>query len=358
MAFSSWTPSPGVLSGIEPRPSPPSRGSPYRGPHHRPRNGVENAHLLLALAAAAALALAAVKDQINLSTYGLSDLSPLTLAIAVLNSPAWLVVAAAVQNLRRKPSVMTAAALVQSGLNIALPLSLNGLIPASAPLIALLVPAVATALDISRNRSLDGRPMVLTLSAGFVTAVVIRVTVALASAILVKFSVAGGYRVGPWLMMITVSRVPETKVHLFFTGFAVLGSAIALSGLVRPAARGARTRFSAGSITAALMLNALGALPTIAPTLDSSLSRLRLPLTLGLIGGPLLAVSCWTAWSPETRLWFLRKSAPTTITAGGTGPVLPSPSQPGTHPVHSEQDRSTQFGGSGGPAPAGTWQGP
>ena len=55
MAFSSWTPSPGVLSGIEPRPSPPSRGSPYRGPHHRPRNGVENAHLLLALAAAAAL---------------------------------------------------------------------------------------------------------------------------------------------------------------------------------------------------------------------------------------------------------------------------------------------------------------
>ena len=150
-----------------------------------------------------------------------------------------------------------------------------------------------------------------------------------------------GPEIGPWMALWPkgVDLPPNAAWALAIA--SALAAAVALSVLPRSRGTRAWACLSLGALVSTALLVTLGAVP-LSPDFPDYLPFWNFELRTGvaaiLVGGPLLAAVS-LAFLPSCRRWFLRD------------PLGPAPTR-------TEQDRSTQFGGSGGPTPAGTGQGP
>ena len=331
--------------------APPTPYGAPRTPRAAPRrSGAEVAHLILVILALVVDLAASLLDVVTSFTEGASGPVPHILSSLLFNAPLWLILGALLQSLRRRPSAFTTAACVAVLINLTAsasvfrPLLEVGLILV---LLIILILGVAATLSIASNRRLDGRPAGVTLAAGAALGILARFLMSLVYlAVAMTTPYAGtnffiGPEIGPWMALWPkgVDLPPNAAWALAIA--SALAAAVALSVLPRSRGTRAWACLSLGALVSTALLVTLGAVP-LSPDFPDYLPFWNFELRTGvaaiLVGGPLLAAVS-LAFLPSCRRWFLRD------------PLGPAPTR-------TEQDRSTQFGGSGGPTPAGTGQGP
>lgn len=341
-------PGPPPPYGVPPTPY----GAP-RTPRAAPRrSGAEVAHLILVILALVIDLAASLLDVVTSFTEGASGPVPHILSSLLFNAPLWLILGALLQSLRRRPSAFATAACVAALINLTAsasvfrPLLEVGLILV---LLIILILGVAAALSIASNHRLDGRPAGVTLAAGTALGILARFLMSLVYlAVAMTTPYAGPYagpsffigpEIGPWMALWPkgVDLPPNAAWALAIV--SALAAAVALSVLPRSRGTRAWARLSLGALVSTALLVTLGAVP-LSPVFYRAVWNLepRTGVAAILVGGPLLAAVS-LAFLPSCRRWFLRD------------PLGPAPTR-------TEQDRSTQFGGSDGPTPAGSRQGP
>lgn len=330
--------------GVPPTPY----GAP-RTPRAAPRrSGAEVAHLILVILALVIDLAASLLDVVTSFTEGASGPVPHILSSLLFNAPLWLILGALLQSLRRRPSAFATAACVAALINLTAsasvfrPLLEVGLILV---LLIILILGVAAALSIASNHRLDGRPAGVTLAAGTALGILARFLMSLVYlAVAMTTPYAGpsffiGPEIGPWMALWPkgVDLPPNAAWALAIV--SALAAAVALSVLPRSRGTRAWARLSLGALVSTALLVTLGAVP-LSPVFYRAVWNLepRTGVAAILVGGPLLAAVS-LAFLPSCRRWFLRD------------PLGPAPAR-------TAQDRSTQFGGSDGPTPAGSRQGP
>ena len=334
--------------GVPPTPY----GAP-RTPRAAPRrSGAEVAHLILVILALVIDLAASLLDVVTSFTEGASGPVPHILSSLLFNAPLWLILGALLQSLRRRPSAFATAACVAALINLTAsasvfrPLLEVGLILV---LLIILILGVAAALSIASNHRLDGRPAGVTLAAGAALGILARFLMSLVYlAVAMTTPYAGPYagpsffigpEIGPWMALWPkgVDLPPNAAWALAIV--SALAAAVALSVLPRSRGTRAWARLSLGALVSTALLVTLGAVP-LSPVFYRAVWNLepRTGVAAILVGGPLLAAVS-LAFLPSCRRWFLRD------------PLGPAPAR-------TAQDRSTQFGGSDGPTPAGSRQGP
>ena len=348
----------GVPPPAAPGPPPPygAPPTPYgapRTPRAAPRrSGAEVAHLILVILALVIDLAASLLDVVTSFTEGASGPVPHILSSLLFNAPLWLILGALLQSLRRRPSAFTTAACVAALINLTAsasvfrPLLEVGLILV---LLIILILGVAAALSIASNHRLDGRPAGVTLAAGTALGILARFLMSLVYlAVAMTTPYAGPYagpsffigpEIGPWMALWPkgVDLPPNAAWALAIA--SALAAVVALSVLPRSRGTRAWARLSLGALVSTALLVTLGAVP-LSPVFYRAVWNLepRTGVAAILVGGPLLAAVS-LAFLPSCRRWFLRD------------PLGPAPAR-------TAQDRSTQFGGSDGPTPAGSRQGP
>ena len=348
----------GVPPPAAPGPPPPygAPPTPYgapRTPRAAPRrSGAEVAHLILVILALVIVLAASLLDVVTSFTEGASGPVPHILSSLLFNAPLWLILGALLQSLRRRPSAFATAACVAALINLTAsasvfrPLLEVGLILV---LLIILILGVAAALSIASNHRLDGRPAGVTLAAGTALGILARFLMSLVYlAVAMTTPYAGPYagpsffigpEIGPWMALWPkgVDLPPNAAWALAIV--SALAAAVALSVLPRSRGTRAWARLSLGALVSTALLVTLGAVP-LSPVFYRAVWNLepRTGVAAILVGGPLLAAVS-LAFLPSCRRWFLRD------------PLGPAPAR-------TAQDRSTQFGGSDGPTPAGSRQGP
>ena len=348
----------GVPPPAAPGPPPPygAPPTPYgapRTPRAAPRrSGAEVAHLILVILALVIDLAASLLDVVTSFTEGASGPVPHILSSLLFNAPLWLILGALLQSLRRRPSAFATAACVAALINLTAsasvfrPLLEVGLILV---LLIILILGVAAALSIASNHRLDGRPAGVTLAAGTALGILARFLMSLVYlAVAMTTPYAGPYagpsffigpEIGPWMALWPkgVDLPPNAAWALAIV--SALAAAVALSVLPRSRGTRAWARLRLGALVSTALLVTLGAVP-LSPVFYRAVWNLepRTGVAAILVGGPLLAAVS-LAFLPSCRRWFLRD------------PLGPAPAR-------TAQDRSTQFGGSDGPTPAGSRQGP
>lgn len=342
-----------AASGPPPYGAPPMPYGTPRTPRAAPRrSGAEVAHLILVILALVVDLAASLLDVVTSFTEGASGPVPHILSSLLFNAPLWLILGALLQSLRRRPSAFATAACVAALINLTAsasvfrPLLEVGLILV---LLIILILGVAAALSIASNHRLDGRPAGVTLAAGTALGILARFLMSLVYlAVAMTTPYAGPYagpsffigpEIGPWMALWPkgVDLPPNAAWALAIV--SALAAAVALSVLPRSRGTRAWARLSLGALVSTALLVTLGAVP-LSPVFYRAVWNLepRTGVAAILVGGPLLAAVS-LAFLPSCRRWFLRD------------PLGPAPAR-------TAQDRSTQFGGSDGPTPAGSRQGP
>lgn len=346
-------PPPAASGPPPPYGAPPTPYGAPRTPRAAPRrSGAEVAHLILVILALVIDLAASLLDVVTSFTEGASGPVPHILSSLLFNAPLWLILGALLQSLRRRPSAFATAACVAALINLTAsasvfrPLLEVGLILV---LLIILILGVAAALSIASNHRLDGRPAGVTLAAGTALGILARFLMSLVYlAVAMTTPYAGPYagpsffigpEIGPWMALWPkgVDLPPNAAWALAIV--SALAAAVALSVLPRSRGTRAWARLSLGALVSTALLVTLGAVP-LSPVFYRAVWNLepRTGVAAILVGGPLLAAVS-LAFLPSCRRWFLRDPL---------GPV----------PARTAQDRSTQFGGSDGPTPAGSRQGP
>lgn len=345
-------PPPAASGPPPPYGAPPTPYGAPRTPRAAPRrSGAEVAHLILVILALVIDLAASLLDVVTSFTEGASGPVPHILSSLLFNAPLWLILGALLQSLRRRPSAFATAACVAALINLTAsasvfrPLLEVGLILV---LLIILILGVA-ALSIASNHRLDGRPAGVTLAAGTALGILARFLMSLVYlAVAMTTPYAGPYagpsffigpEIGPWMALWPkgVDLPPNAAWALAIV--SALAAAVALSVLPRSRGTRAWARLSLGALVSTALLVTLGAVP-LSPVFYRAVWNLepRTGVAAILVGGPLLAAVS-LAFLPSCRRWFLRD------------PLGPAPAR-------TAQDRSTQFGGSDGPTPAGSRQGP
>lgn len=346
-------PPPAASGPPPPYGAPPTPYGAPRTPRAAPRrSSAEVAHLILVILALVIDLAASLLDVVTSFTEGASGPVPHILSSLLFNAPLWLILGALLQSLRRRPSAFATAACVAALINLTAsasvfrPLLEVGLILV---LLIILILGVAAALSIASNHRLDGRPAGVTLAAGTALGILARFLMSLVYlAVAMTTPYAGPYagpsffigpEIGPWMALWPkgVDLPPNAAWALAIV--SALAAAVALSVLPRSRGTRAWARLSLGALVSTALLVTLGAVP-LSPVFYRAVWNLepRTGVAAILVGGPLLAAVS-LAFLPSCRRWFLRD------------PLGPAPAR-------TAQDRSTQFGGSDGPTPAGSRQGP
>lgn len=342
-------PPPAASGPPPPYGAPPTPYGAPRTPRAAPRrSGAEVAHLILVILALVIDLAASLLDVVTSFTEGASGPVPHILSSLLFNAPLWLILGALLQSLRRRPPAFATAACVAALINLTAsasvfrPLLEVGLILV---LLIILILGVAAALSIASNHRLDGRPAGVTLAAGTALGILARFLMSLVYlAVAMTTPYAGpsffiGPEIGPWMALWPkgVDLPPNAAWALAIV--SALAAAVALSVLPRSRGTRAWARLSLGALVSTALLVTLGAVP-LSPVFYRAVWNLepRTGVAAILVGGPLLAAVS-LAFLPSCRRWFLRD------------PLGPAPAR-------TAQDRSTQFGGSDGPTPAGSRQGP
>lgn len=306
-------PGPGAPGEVAPSSSP---GAPSPRPQQPrpPRSGAELAHLVL-ISILLGTALMGPIQMLAQIMPNQPSLVPLILNNIILNKSIWLPVGALVFALRRRPTTLsTALALIMLLEYVpflgAIPVSAGNLAPFVPIYLTLALAAAGAVVGALANRSLDGRPIPVTLAGGVCAGALTRSAIDLAHRLyqMLDEDAALLLSARQWdnATFLGLIDVPPGLIPVL-TAVAAVAAAVGLTGFW--SARGARSqvRLLTGSLAAAVVTIVLvGLLPTSSSALNdlgagfSSLTALPLIAPVPLLMAGLVAL-------PACGRWFERR---------------------------------------------------
>ena len=300
---------PGALGGAAPG-TDPAAPSPRPRQPRPPRSGAELAHLVLV---SVLLGTAFMGPIQTLAQMLLSQPSPVPLILnnIVLNSSIWLPVGALVFALRRRPTTLSTALALVMLLDDARYAPFFGTVTPPtgnlAPFVPVYLSLALAAAGALANRSLDGRPIPVTLAGGVCAGVLTRSAIDLAHRLYQMLDADAALLLSArqWdnATFLGLIDVPPGLIPLL-TAVAAVAAAVGLTGFW--SARGARSRIRllAGSLAAAVVTIVLaGLLPTSSSALNDSGFGVS-PLTALTPAAPVLLLMSGLVALPACGRWF------------------------------------------------------
>ena len=306
-------PGPGAPGEVAPSSSP---GAPSPRPQQPrpPRSGAELAHLVL-ISILLGTALMGPIQMLAQMLPGQPSPAPLILSSIILNRSIWLPVGALVFALRRRPTTLSTALALVMLLDDARYAPFFGTVTPPTGNLAPFVPVyLSLALAVAgaaagalANRSLDGRPIPVTLAGGVCAGVLTRSAIDLAHRLYQMLDADAALLLSArqWdnATFLGLIDVPPGLIPLL-TAVAAVAAAVGLTGFW--SARGARSRIRllAGSLAAAVVTIVLaGLLPTSSSALNDSGFGFS-PLTALTPAAPVLLLMSGLVALPACGRWF------------------------------------------------------
>ena len=306
-------PGPGAPGEVAPSSSP---GVPSPRPQQPrpPRSGAELAHLVL-ISILLGTALMGPIQMLAQIMPNQPSLVPLILNNIILNKSIWLPVGALVFALRRRPTTLsTALALIMLLEYVpflgAIPVSAGNLAPFVPIYLTLALAAAGAVVGALANRSLDGRPIPVTLAGGVCAGALTRSAIDLAHRLyqMLDEDAALLLSARQWdnATFLGLIDVPPGLIPVL-TAVAAVAAAVGLTGFW--SARGARSRVRllTGSLAAAVVMIVLvGLLPTSSSALND-LGAGFSPLTVLPLIAPVPLLMAGLVALPACGRWFERR---------------------------------------------------
>ena len=306
-------PGPGAPGEVAPSSSP---GAPSPRPQQPrpPRSGAELAHLVL-ISILLGTALMGPIQMLAQIMPNQPSLVPLILNNIILNKSIWLPVGALVFALRRRPTTLsTALALIMLLEYVpflgAIPVSAGNLAPFVPIYLTLALAAAGAVVGALANRSLDGRPIPVTLAGGVCAGALTRSAIDLAHRLyqMLDEDAALLLSARQWdnATFLGLIDVPPGLIPVL-TAVAAVAAAVGLTGFW--SARGARSRVRllTGSLAAAVVTIVLvGLLPTSSSALND-LGAGFSPLTVLPLIAPVPLLMAGLVALPACGRWFERR---------------------------------------------------
>ena len=303
--------SPGPGAGAAPG-TDPAAPSPRPRQPRPPRSGAELAHLVLVSILLGTALMGPIQTLAQMLP-GLPSPAPLILSSIVLNRSIWLPVGALVLALRRRPTTLSTALALVMLLDDARYAPFLGTVTPPTGNLAPFVPVyLSLALAVAgagalANRSLDGRPIPVTLAGGVCAGVLTRSAIDLAHRLYQMLDADAALLLSArqWdnATFLGLIDVPPGLIPLL-TAVAAVTAAVGLTGFW--SARGARSRIRllAGSLAAAVVTIVLaGLLPTSSAALNDSGFGFS-PLTALTPAAPVLLLMSGLVALPACGRWF------------------------------------------------------
>ena len=316
-------PGPGAPRETAPGPGAPGEGAPSSSPGvpsprpqqpRPPRSGAELAHLVL-ISILLGTALMGPIQMLAQIMPNQPSLVPLILNNIILNKSIWLPVGALVFALRRRPTTLsTALALIMLLEYVpflgAIPVSAGNLAPFVPIYLTLALAAAGAVVGALANRSLDGRPIPVTLAGGVCAGALTRSAIDLAHRLyqMLDEDAALLLSARQWdnATFLGLIDVPPGLIPVL-TAVAAVAAAVGLTGFW--SARGARSRVRllTGSLAAAVVMIVLvGLLPTSSSALND-LGAGFSPLTVLPLIAPVPLLMAGLVALPACGRWFERR---------------------------------------------------
>ena len=306
-------PGPGAPGEVAPSSSP---GAPSPRPQQPrpPRSGAELAHLVLISILLGTALMGPIQMLAQIMPNQPSPV-PLILNNIILNKSIWLPVGALVFALRRRPTTLsTALALIMLLEYVpflgAIPVSAGNLAPFVPIYLTLALAAAGAVVGALANRSLDGRPIPVTLAGGVCAGVLTRSAIDLAHRLyqMLDDDAALLLSARQWdnATFLGLIDVPPGLIPVL-TAVAAVAAAVGLTGFW--SARGARSRVRllTGSLAAAVVTIVLvGLLPTSSSALND-LGAGFSPLTVLPLIAPVPLLMAGLVALPACGRWFERR---------------------------------------------------
>ena len=301
---------PGAPGGAAPG-TDPAAPSPRPRQPRPPRSGAELAHLVLVSVLLGTALMGPIQTLAQIMPSQPSPV-PLILNNIILNKSIWLPVGALVFALRRRPTTLsTALALIMLLEYVpflgAIPVSAGNLAPFVPIYLTLALAAAGAVVGALANRSLDGRPIPVTLAGGVCAGALTRSAIDLAHRLyqMLDDDAALLLSARQWdnATFLGLIDVPPGLIPLL-TAVAAVAAAVGLTGFW--SARGARSRIRllAGALAAAVVTIVLaGLLPTSSAALNDSGFGFS-PLTALTPVAPVLLLMAGLIALPACGRWF------------------------------------------------------
>ena len=301
---------PGAPGGAAPGTDPDAPSPRPRQPRP-PRSGAELAHLVLVSVLLGTALMGPIQTLAQMLPSQPSP-TPLILSSIILNESIWLPVGALVFALRRRPTTLsTALALIMLLEYVpflgAIPVSAGNLAPFVPIYLTLALAAAGAVVGALANRSLDGRPIPVTLAGGVCAGALTRSAIDLAHRLyqMLDEDAALLLSARQWdnATFLGLIDVPPGLIPLL-TAVAAVAAAVGLTGFW--SARGARSRIRllAGALAAAVVTIVLaGLLPTSSSALNDSGFGFS-PLTALTPAAPVLLLMSGLVALPACGRWF------------------------------------------------------
>ena len=294
--------------------SSPGAPSPRPQQPRPPRSGAELAHLVLISILLGTALMGPIQTLAQIMPSQPSPV-PLILNNIILNKSIWLPVGALVFALRRRPTTLsTALALIMLLEYVpflgAIPVSAGNLAPFVPIYLTLALAAAGAVVGALANRSLDGRPIPVTLAGGVCAGVLTRSAIDLVHRLyqMLDDDAALLLSARQWdtATFLGLIDVPPGLIPLL-TAVAAVAAAVGLTGFW--SARGARSRVRllTGSLAAAVVTIVLvGLLPTSSSALND-LGAGFSPLTVLPLIAPVPLLMAGLVALPACGRWFERR---------------------------------------------------
>ena len=304
---------PGAPGGAAPGTDPDAPSPRPRQPRP-PRSGAELAHLVLVSVLLGTALMGPIQMLAQIMPSQPSPV-PLILNNIILNKSIWLPVGALVFALRRRPTTLsTALALVMLLEYVpflgAIPVSAGNLAPFVPIYLTLALAAAGAVAGALANRSLDGRPIPVTLAGGVCAGALTRSAIDLAHRLyqMLDEDAALLLSARQWdnATFLGLIDVPPGLIPVL-TAVAAVAAAVGLTGFW--SARGARSRVRllTGSLAAAVVMIVLvGLLPTSSSALND-LGAGFSPLTVLPLIAPVPLLMAGLVALPACGRWFERR---------------------------------------------------
>ena len=309
-------PGPGAPGEVAPSPRP-GAPSPHPQQPRPPRSGAELAHLVLISILLGTALMGPIQTLAQIMPSQPSPV-PLILNNIILNKSIWLPVGALVFALRRRPTTLSTALALVILLEDARYVPFFGTIPASASNLAPFVPvyltlalaAAGAVVGALANRSLDGRPIPVTLAGGVCAGALTRSAIDLTHRLyqMLDEDAALLLNARQWdnATFLGLIDVPPGLIPVL-TAVAAVAAAVGLTGFW--SARGARSRVRllTGSLASAVVTIVLvGLLPTSSSALND-LGAGSSPLTALPPIAPVPLLMAGLVALPACGRWFERR---------------------------------------------------
>ena len=304
---------PGAPGGAAPG-TDPAAPSPRPRQPRPPRSGAELAHLVLVSVLLGTALMGPIQTLAQIMPNQPSPV-PLILNNIILNKSIWLPVGALVFALRRRPTTLsTALALIMLLEYVpflgAIPVSAGNLAPFVPIYLTLALAAAGAVVGALANRSLDGRPIPVTLAGGVCAGALTRSAIDLAHRLyqMLDEDAALLLSARQWdnATFLGLIDVPPGLIPVL-TAVAAVAAAVGLTGFW--SARGARSRVRllTGSLAAAVVTIVLvGLLPTSSSALND-LGAGFSPLTVLPLIAPVPLLMAGLVALPACGRWFERR---------------------------------------------------